>query len=227
MYNAEETELQNLIRGIVRRVLAQLPSAGENLGGGTLMLAPAWIPDPEPVRRYCSEHALPQITAIGEGARLLGESVRLIGAETQQERADAMALLAGAGGILLVNPTLELMKSIVSGNDEGFYEQLFLRALLWGKNAAVLLDYEKPKFRRGTFFQALNDALGAIEEMGAQVVHLGLAAAKAQERLTLVTERDVIDAYRAHQERIACAAGAIITPLARDTAKELGLYIQE
>lgn len=227
MYNADSPELQKLIREIVRRVLAQLPSAGESMGGETILLAPAWIPDPEPVRRYCSQQALTQITAIGEGAHALGDGVCLVSADTQQERADAMKLLAGARGIMLVNPTLGLMKAIARGNDEGYFEQLFLRALLWGKDAAVLLDYEKPKFRRGTFFQELNDALGAIEEMGAAVVPLGLSVKKAQERLMLVTEREVVDAYAAHQERVMCAAGAIVTPLARDKAKELGLYIQE
>ena len=41
-----------------------------------------------------------------------------------------------------------------------------------------------------------------------------------------MTERDVIDAKQSGQKTILCAAEAIVTPLAVDTAKELQINIE-
>jgi hypothetical protein len=43
---------------------------------------------------------------------------------------------------------------------------------------------------------------------------------------SLVTERDVIEAKQGGQKSILCAKEAIVTPLARDTAKELQINIE-
>lgn len=227
MLNPEEKELQNLIREIVRRVLAQLQQAEHPESIGTLLLAPAWIPYPGAIEKYCRDHCPGKVAGLGSAAGCLTKEITLLNAETRQEQTDALEILGNAQKIVLINPTLTMLQSIVRGGDEGFFEQLFLRALLWGKQAAVLLDFEKPKFQRGTFFQELGDALGAIEQMGAEVVSIPQPNKASAGLMSLVTERDVIDAYRAHGEKICCSAGAIVTQLARDTAKELGIFIQE
>jgi hypothetical protein len=46
-----------------------------------------------------------------------------------------------------------------------------------------------------------------------------------EEERTLITESDVQEVYRSGKKEIVCRQGAIVTPLALDRAKELGLAI--
>jgi hypothetical protein len=164
---------------------------------------------------------------IGQVSEALGEGFKRLDADSQQNQQRLMEALKNFKDIILVTPPLWMLKNIASGDDRGFFEQLFLRALLWEKNVSVALDFGKPKFRRGTFFQELNDALGALEEMGAAVVSLELSVGKPEGELPLVTQAEVADAKKRGKDRIRCAPGAIVTPLARDAAKELGVTIDE
>jgi hypothetical protein len=138
-----------------------------------------------------------------------------------------MERLKSFADILLVCPPLWLLQNIAAGDDRGFYEQAFMRALLWHKNVTVLLDFERPGFSRSVFFQGLDDALKALEDMGAKVVSLKLSVGPLDGQLALVTEAKISEAHRDGHSRVRCAPGAIVTPLARDAAREFGIEIDE
>jgi hypothetical protein len=222
--NIDDKQLKSLIRRIAEQEIRRLLEP-EKTERGALAIIPAFVPDPEPVKAYLKKE-YPEVTLVGEGAQDMGAEFSVACAETRQEKQLLMASLKGYADILLINPPLWMMKNIACGDDRGFYEQAFLRALLWNKNVTVVLDFEKPGFKRGTFFEGINDALSAIEGMGAGIVSLGLSVVKAEE-LELVTEAEVVDAHKQGRERVPCAPGAIVTPLARDRAKELGIEISE
>jgi hypothetical protein len=63
--------------------------------------------------------------------------------------------------------------------------------------------------------------------MGANVVTLKLSVGKPEGQLTLVSEAEIVDAHREGRICVRCAPNAIVTPLARDTAKEIGVSIDE
>ena len=84
-----------------------------------------------------------------------------------------------------------------------------------------------PGFSRSTFFQGINDALKALEDMGANVVSLKLSVGPLEGQLALVTEAEISEAHQCGRSRVRCAPGAIVTPLGRDAARELGIEIDE
>ncbi len=77
--------------------------------------------------------------------------------------------------IVLVAPKISLLEKIVLGDDQGFMEYIFLRSLLWGRKPCVLLDFERPKFKRGTFFEKVSDILEMLESMGVEITHYACA----------------------------------------------------
>ena len=219
----EERELKRLIRRITEDVLRRLLEP-ETVAQGALVLVPGYVTDKEPLLEYLKENCH-SVTCAGAGAAALGEAFTVRSMETDRDKQRLMERLKQYADIVLYAPPLWMLRNIADGDDRGFMEQVFMRALLWEKNTKLLLDYEKPRFRRGTFYEGIADALGAIEGMGAEVKSLPLSVGRPQGHLPLVTETEVTDAHREGRKRIRCAEGAIVTPLAWDAAKELGIAI--
>ena len=61
--------------------------------------------------------------------------------------------------------------------------------------------------------------------MGVSVFTYSCIRTAGPEAVSLVTESNVASAYGDGKAKITCARGAIITPAARDRAKELGIKI--
>ena len=217
----EERELKSLIRRITEEVIRRL-LAPETVAQGALVLVPGYVTDKAPLIG-CLKQNYGNVTCVGEGVSILGFNTLNI--DTDQNKQQLMESLKGYADIVLVSPPLWMLKNIASGDDRGFYEQVFMRSLLWEKKTKLILDYEKPRFKRGTFYEGIADALGAIEGMGAEIVSVPLSVCKPEGQLPLVTETEVNDAYKEGRKRIRCAEGAIVTPLAWDAAKELGIAI--
>ena len=224
--NIDEKELKSIIRRIAERIIREMLDP-EKTERGALALVPAFVPDAAPVEQYLQKKYGDGVVCTGEGAEALGDALLKAASESPQDRQRLMARLKGFADVVLVCPPLWMLKSIAQGDDRGFYEQAVLRSLLWHKNATVLLDFERPGFGRSVFFQEISDALGALEDMGAKVVSLKLSVSRPEDELALVTETEVREAYGNGRECIRCAPGAIVTPLARDAARELGVEIDE
>lgn len=220
----EERELKSLIRRITEDVLRRLLEP-EKVERGALVLVPSFVTDKAPLITCLKDAYGPEVTCVGVGASALGEAFTTRSIETDQDKQHCMASLKQYADIALYAPPLWMLKNIASGDDRGFIEQVFMRSLLWEKKTKLILDYEKPRFRRGTFYEGIADALGAIEGMGAEIVSLPLSVGRPEGQLPLVTETEVNDAHREGRKRIRCAEGAIVTPLAWDAARELGIAI--
>ena len=123
---------------------------------------------------------------------------------------------------MLVAPDLKLLAAVAQGDTGLPAADIFIRALLGGKKTTVLLDFEPPRFKRGTLFEKAADAADALRGMGADVIYLGAAS---EEGLKLIIEHEVSEAESRGIASIRSAPGAIITPLARDAAKDKGIAI--
>jgi len=224
--NIDDRELKSIIRRIAERIIREMLEP-EKVERGALALVPSFVPDAGPLEQYLKDQYGVEAACAGEGAGMLSDTLRKIPAGTAQEQQRLMERLKSFADIVLVCPPLWLLQNIAAGNDRGFYEQAVMRGLLWHKNVTVLLDFERPGFSRSTFFQGLSDALKAVEDMGAKIISLQLSVGKLDTGLALVTEAEVGEAHRSGRDRVRCAQGAIVTPLARDAARELGVEIDE
>lgn len=225
----DEQELKNLISRITEQVIARLTESGNIIDTNQkniLVIVPAYVPDMAALTAHLKQ-------AYGDGFEcVLFEDmdafcpdIKMKYIKTQSDRQQMMDKLKHYADVVLAVPPLGMIKSIAEGDDSGFVEQVFLKAILWEKKVLMMLDFEKPKFKRGTFFEGLSDSLGAIEDMGVDIVSLKSSVKKVIDEQSLVSEADVIDAVKSGEMRVKCALGAIVTPLARDKAKELGVAI--
>ena len=88
----------------------------------------------------------------------------------------------------------------------------------------MLLDFAPPRFKRGTFYEKIGDAVDALVDMGVSIFTYSCIR-QSPEVLALVTENDVVNASENGKSKILCERGAIITPSARDRANELNIII--
>ena len=194
---------------------------------GALVVVPNFIPESALLGEYLKQNVSCGVTyALLEpsaGLDLAGEAIDATKREQQQS---LLASLKFYDRVVLAMPTLQMLGRIANGEDTGFAEQLILRAILLDKKVTVLLDYVPPKFRRGTFFEGVVGSVTALKDMGVEVVSLTQKLKPAETGFALVTEQEVLDAYQFRDRTVKCAKGALITPLARDKANELGVTIE-
>ena len=99
--------------------------------------------------------------------------------------------------------------------------------MLWGKQTAVFLDFEVPGLGKALSGTPLSDALAALNRAGvAWISYRKNPTASAGKAAMLVTEADVSRAFHTGQTELALQAGAIVTPLAKDAANELGVRLK-
>jgi hypothetical protein len=219
----DEQQLRVLIADAVLRALQRLSSRADE-APGVLVISAEHAPDAAALdahlqRTFGDKRAywLPDGGEAPKGAHGVfsgsADYRRLLGALPHYE------------AVVLAFPPLGMLERIARGDDAGPVERALLKAVLWGRPVTVLLDFEKPRFRRGTFFETLCDTLKSIEDMGVSVESLVPCRCKKPEEKALVTEADVDDAIKRGDGYVWCMPGAIVTPLARDRAREMNVVI--
>lgn len=159
------------------------------------------------------------------GTHLRYSQVKAVRA-TEENEQDCVETAAAASSLLVLAPGVSTLSMLASEETGGPLEELAMRALLWGKNVHIWLDFQPERFQRNIYFTKLMDAVKALESMGARIRAFDWMAAEGSEPLpSLVTEQDMIDAGNAGAHELHCAARAIITPSALDRARELDIRI--
>lgn len=216
---AMEQLVRRIVEAVVRRQQAE--EEEEEAPSGGLALVTSHVAWPQRAWRTLEKEygAGLRTVSFGEETPALGsgsERYEDIGAAGVMERA------SGSGRLVLVTPKLTLLGRIARGDDAGLVEHVVTRMILWGREVSILLDFEAPRQRRNAFYEKVCEDLCILQEMGVRMLGYGAGREAAGTGLSLVTEREVTEAYEAGRE-IVCAAHAIITPSARDKARELGV----
>lgn len=220
-------ELSLLVKRITQEVLYRINQAKpvDETVKGTLVLVSTYIPSPKTalnrVKEIYGEDAI-EFVNFGTDFTPLFENADRYNGENAD---DILKKAAEAANIVLITPKISLLEKIAKGDDSGFLEHVIIRSLLWGRNTGIMLDFVPPQFKRNTFFEKILDVLNTLTDMGIRTFSYTVSSPAGQRALTLVTEQDVMDAYRAKQDSVLAASGAIVTPAAKDKANELGVNI--
>ena len=211
-----ESQIKELIRKIVLEVIKRMTGFGQYQA---LALVPGYSAYSAEAQEYLAGRST--VVVLFDDAEPIDglDSWRI---ESAADKKAVVKALRDMNEVVLIAPPVSLLCAIANGEDTQFAATLFEKALLAGKKATVLLDFAPPKFKRGTLFEKVIDAVSAVRDMGASVVYLG---AKPSDGYALITEREIIEAAMSGIERLQCAPGAIVTPLARDAAKDKGIAI--
>lgn len=211
-----DNQIKELIKRIVEEVLARISGFW---GYSTVALLTEVSAYEEETAKYLSDKkAVAAIFGDAEEIREI-DSKRI---KTAEDKNRLIKTIRNFEEVILAAPSLKLLCAAAKGDESEFAAKVFSKAILDGKKTTVLLDFQPPKFKRGTLFEKAVSAIEALQDMGVEVVYLG---SKPDEGYALITEYEVNEAVRRGIERLQCAPGAIITPLARDAAKDKGIAI--
>ena len=221
------------IKSIIERVqlaVGQAAAASETPACGnenTLVLVPSFVPSPQKAIASLLERYTNGIELVFlNGTEFNVDTIPKRNLDWATQKNELVSLLVRADHVVLLAPETGMLARMGHGKDgEGFGEAL-LRRILWGKTVDVLLDFEPPTFRRGTYFAALAEAIETLSSMGVRFTTYQPVESTTSGVCSLVTERDVMDAKQSGQKSIRCAKNAIVTPLAVDTARELQINIE-
>ena len=229
--NLSDDQIQKIIARAqsAMRDAPAAPRTGDALAGDvdTLVLVPGFVPAPERAlavlaRQYGKRTQLVFLSdAVFAAEGTMG--CRLDWATQQNELVE---LLVHAQHAVLLAPGTALLARMGAGDNAEDFSEALVRRILWGKPVDVLLDFEPPKFRRDTYFARLAEAIDQLTSMGFRFFTYQPCEGTGSGALALVTEREVVEAKQSGRKTIVCAAGAIVTPLAVDTAKELQIHIE-
>jgi hypothetical protein len=215
-------EIQTIIQRVTAEVAARLNS-GNPPGRKVLAIIQGYVFNADRVFEYLKEKRA-DIAAFAQIP--LPAELKRIPVDTDENKMRLAGSLCGYDEVLLVTPSITFLKELSLGNDAGFEAAMMIRPLLWGRKATILLDFKAPKFRRETLLAGLADTLDTLEKAGFGIESAAPEYKNAESAKALVTEQDVKNAYNLGSQRIKIAGKAIITQLAADTAKELGITIE-
>ena len=194
---------------------------------GTKVLIPGFVPSPDKAIAGIADHYGHDFELVFLSPilfRVDGVKARSIDWKTQPN--ELVELLVNADTVVLLAPGTGLLRRIGTGQDEEGIGELLLRRLLWGKTFVVLMDFTPPKFRRGTYYAQIAESIDALCSMGVLFETYHPLDSPAQDACTLVTQQYIVEAKRNGRKTVICVKDAIITPLAVDAAKELGINIE-
>jgi hypothetical protein len=194
---------------------------------GTKVLIPSFVPSPEKAIAAIATHYGNDFELVFLSPAVFqanGSQSRKIDWKTQPN--ELVDLLVNAKTVVLLAPSTGLLRRIGSGQEEEGVGELLLRRILWGKPFDVVMDFAPPKFRRGTYYAQIAEAIDALCSMGVRFTAYQPTNGPAKDACTLLTEQDVVDAKRNGCKTVTCTKDAIITPLAVDTARELQINIE-
>jgi hypothetical protein len=145
---------------------------------------------------------------------------------TEPEKQELCASLKEFDSLLLITPPLKLLREIAEGSSASFAAEIFTRALLWGRDVVLLLDFVPAAYKRDTLFGKIADDLETLTLMGVHIETLP-DKEKAQDRgYDLITEDDIKATVKQHKTTLLLNARGIVTPLAKDTAREMNIIIE-
>jgi len=219
-----EMEMQSIIEKVVREVFKNMGMETEK-EEKALAVLPGYLFDATGVAQYLKENYKNVTCALFEDTGLK-DAFNAIKIDTKEDKRKLAEELKEYKSVVLITPPMQLLALIASGDDTEFASMLMIRPLLWGRDVSILLDFEAPKFKRSTAFEKISDNLNAIEAMGIRIIPILQKILADDEPKDLVTEQDIKDASRDEKKRVRIKPNAIITQLAADTAKELGITIE-
>ncbi len=226
----DQDKLKLLVSKITEQVIGSMEktdSGDSDLTSDTLVIFPAFVSSVPLFLSYL-EATYPNATYVTfQEIDFSGNTFKTINVATKEECQKLMASLEYYKNIVLAASPISLLKRIANGEDVEFIEQVMTRAILCEKRVSALLDFKLPTLTQGTFFENLAGTLDDLKDMGVDIISLRQSDKVTVKALTLVTEAEVIQAHKKGKNIIKFAAGAIVTPLARDKAKELGISIDQ
>ena len=218
------------IRRLVMEATAKVKSASQDVaadvsrGGASLVLLSEHSAFPKEAF-FRSLAGSAQIIVAGFGA-CASVNYQYWNLNDQNSVSRLLESLDSFGAVYLYAPGFSEMARLAKLEDDSLVARALLQRLFSGKVAGICFDHDpaiSPKLK-----SRLGEALAPLEALGFSI-HCGgpsPAAAPKEADKRVILEEDVLGLHRQGQTSLHMGEGAILTPLAADKARELGIEIR-
>lgn len=202
------------------------PLKQENESTQTVVIVPDLVPFAQSAISELKKRFERGIAAVTFGAESRLEDIPTAAASDLGKR-KVMKMIAEAEKIILLAPSLKVISALAQGRDDSLMEYLFLHAALWGKTTEIWMDFEAPQSRRLLPASPIADHVDALKNLGVKwFCYRKKQENKQEEKRILLTEEDVLQAYKAGNAEMVLEKGTMVTPLAKDATRRLGVKLK-
>ncbi len=141
-----------------------------------------------------------------------------------------MNSLSMFGKLEIYAPSFDFLRELKEGKEGNIFVRIAVYFLMTGKPAVVRLPYSMETVPDGKFGKKIRDLMEDLWDMGISFAGLvpgfeEFAKLPDEAKVDLVTEKVVEQYHESGYRQIHAASGALVTPLARERAKELNIQI--
>ena len=155
---------------------------------------------------------------------------RVFVAKNAEDMKTVFSLLTSYKDMEIYSPTLDFLRAIRDGHEENLMVRAALYFLMSGRNVTARLPYRLEKLPDGRFSKTIKDLMDDLWEMGVSFADLKPSFDTDENGKTglvtgLVTEKIVEEYHRRGFNTIKTDNDTIVTPLAQEQAKLLGVQL--
>ena len=214
--------LEDMISRITEQVISQLRTQQQPIAVNTIVMLPSFVPNPQKLQEYLAHHQKGRAEYFSLSSQDEEASPVLPPVSPLPNPSLLLHKVFSSDNLVVVAPSVGLMTNIVRLSEQSICEQVIFKALLWGKKITFLTDFSTQQ-KGNAFYTQIADLLDQLTRMGIEVAsYLSGPSAKGQ---GLITESEIIALHSAGQTSIVLSEKTIVTPLAWDKARELGIEI--
>lgn len=222
-----------MVETLVRETIERLTHT-QMTAGSCLVLVPAYLADLPVVQNYLDQTAAGfELTVVHNemcGLSVFPHAAKSIGIHDTAQTGMVASNLCSFDHIVCLQPPLSLLEKVLSGNDSDFFSYILIQAALRGVRVSISTGFGQPQAKRGVFFEKVSALISGMTDMGFIInfrEDLSARSEKSRSGNSLITEEDVITEYNRGGRIIKTDSQTIVTPLARDKIRELGLCIEQ
>jgi len=158
---------------------------------------------------------------LGDPAKVPGElrHDRFMDVTDPNVRKAVMQMLPQVGRAAVMTPSMAFYRRVYELSDSCYFADIVSRLIASGAYVSVTCGMERERIPRRAV-----EWIKAMAEDGVKIIYKD-APEKTPDALDLITAAEVAACRRRGQKELLAAPGAIITPNARDEAKEKGVII--
>ncbi|MEI8200589.1 MAG: hypothetical protein WCG21_11035 [Eubacteriales bacterium] len=222
-----------MVETLARETIERLAGI-QKTGHTSLVLVPSYLSDLSVVQSYMANKAQSsELTVVHSGLcdlSVFPAAASYIDTNDSFQKKTLAANLRSFDDIVCLQPPLSLLEKILSADDSDFYSFLLIQAAFQSMPVSISAGFRLNDGKKGVFFEKVRALINGMMDMGFQINYPAESAA-AQDMTasdsTLITEEDVMVKYRSGSQIIKADRRTIVTPLARDRIRELGIVLEQ
>lgn len=222
-----------LVEAIARETIARLAEK-EKAAANCLILVPSQLTDLAEVQSHVAGKAgNSMLTVVHSGQCDLSGfplSAKTLDSNNAALANTLISAMDTFDEILCLQPPLSLLEKTLAADDSELFSLILIRAALRGTPVSMAVGFDHIDRKKGVFFEKVRGLIEGMQDMGFRVTYREepvMAAITGDSDKSLITEEDVVLAHQNGSRTIKAGRNTIVTPLAQDKIRELGIVLEQ